>query len=389
MQIFYFAGGGEADELRDLEDRIRRRFPSLEKVERLEELRQRPRKNGGNGEAEPSIVVLPVLAAGSALDRLIALAEQEHGGFFFIFVSPDISATDYKRLVRNRSADWASLRDAPREIEEIVSRVARVEAPLEVAASTKPAIAAFMPAGGGVGNTTLAIEAAIQLKALRQMRHRRVCLVDLDLQTSHVCDYLDMEPRLQMREIIEQPERLDSQLFDLFVSRHASGIDVLASPRTSDDADASAVAALDALFSMIAQRYEVVIVDLPPHWSIWTRQILSVCNLLVVSGFNTVPGLRQVADTLRSARSLDPAPQKIVVALNRCEPKFPGKIARAQHIRKILPDETVVTVREDRAAAIDAVNTGVPVSVGSPSSRIAKDVKGLSTLIADLSSVQA
>ena len=67
-------------------------------------------------------------------------------------------------------------------------------------------------------------------------RGRRICLLDLDLQTSHLCDHLDIEPRLQIQEILENPDRLDAQLFDLFVSRHAaSGIDVLASPRSRGD----------------------------------------------------------------------------------------------------------------------------------------------------------
>ena len=43
---------------------------------------------------------------------------------------------------------------------------------------------------GGVGNSTLAIETGIQLKAAKRTRGRRICLVDLDFQNSHVCDYL-------------------------------------------------------------------------------------------------------------------------------------------------------------------------------------------------------
>lgn len=389
MQIFFFAGGGEADELKDLEDRIRRRFPALEKVQKLEELRQGMKRDENPTQAEPLFVVLPVLAAGATLDRLIAIAEQEHGDFFFIFVSREISATDYKRLVRNGGADWASVQDAPREIEEIVSRKTGGRSGTALSGSVKPVIVAFLPSAGGVGNTTLALEAAVQLKSGKKMRQRRICLVDLDLQTSHICDYLDIEPRLQMSEISAQPDRLDDQLFDQFVSRHSSGIDILASPRSTNEVNTSSVAALDALFSIIAQRYELVIVDLPPQWSTWTRQILSVCDLLVVSGVNTVPGLRQTGHTLRAAKSLEPAPKKIVVALNRCEPQFPGKIARAQHIRKILPDETVVTVREDRGAAIHAVNTGVPISLGSSSSKITKDVKALAELLAGAGTVEA
>ena len=37
-------------------------------------------------------------------------------------------------------------------------------------------------------------------------------MVDLDFQTSHLCDYLDSEPRLQIDELSNAPERLDDQL---------------------------------------------------------------------------------------------------------------------------------------------------------------------------------
>jgi hypothetical protein len=58
-----------------------------------------------------------------------------------------------------------------------------------------------------------------------------------------------------------------------------------------------------------------------------------------------------------------------------------GRVARAQHIKRILPDETVLTVREDAAAAIHGVNTGIPITVGSPSSKINKDIHALAALL--------
>ena len=185
-------------------------------------------------------------------------------------------------------------------------------------------------------------ETAIQLKLDKQTRDRRICLLDLDLQASHVCDYLDIEPRLQLSEIIDNPQRLDWQLFDLFVSHHSSGVDVIASPRNRRNPVEPTIAALDALFGMIASRYDILIVDFPPHWAEWTRQILSVCDLAVVTGLNTVPGLRQVSDALGAVRSVEPIPPKIVVGLNRCEPKLLGGVARSQHIERLLGGETVL-----------------------------------------------
>jgi pilus assembly protein CpaE len=384
MQIYFFTAGVDSDELNELESRIRGRLPALQKLTKLEEVTKRLTEQAAAPGQEPAFIIFPVLTTTTSFERLVSIAERTQRGIFFIFVSREISATDYKRLVRSGGADWVSLKGAPQEVEDIIARASRVDAAPAGVGSTKPTIAVFLPSSGGVGNTTLALETAVQFKLDKQTRHRRVCLLDLDLQTSHACDYLDIEPRLQMREIVDTPERLDAQLFDLFVSHHSTGLDVLASPRGRQNPVELQMAALDALFGMIASRYDTLIIDLPPQWSAWTRQIVSVGNLAVVSGLNTVPGLRQIADTLQDVRSVEPVPAKIVVALNRCESRLLGGVARAQHIQKILGNETVLTVREDTAAATHALNTGIPLAISHASSKITKDIRALRAILAEV-----
>src|SRR5262245_40978322 len=168
----------------------------------------------------------------------------------------------------------------------------------------RPATVPFVPSAGGVGNATLAIETAVQIKRANRTRSRRVCLLDLDLQASHVCDYLDIEPRFHIEEIVNNPDRLDAQLFDLFVSRHsASGVDVLAMPRNRRALVEVNMAALDALFRFISEQYDLVIINVPPAWFDSTDQILAVSDLAIVTGLNSVPGLRQIAETLKEIKS--------------------------------------------------------------------------------------
>jgi pilus assembly protein CpaE len=377
MQIYYFTAGAESDELNDLETRVKGRLPAIRKLTKLEEVTKRIAEQANSPERENAYIVFPILTV-SSFDRVVSIADQAQRGVFFIFVSKEISASDYKRLVRSGGADWVSLQDAPQEIEDIVLRASRAE--LAESQGAKPVIMAFVSSSGGVGNSTLALETAVQLKADKQLRQRRVCLLDLDMQTSHVCDYLDIEARLKLAEIAENPERLDEQLFQLFVSHHPSGIDVLASPRSRQDSAPLTMAALDPLFGMIAANYDILIVDLPTQWASWTRQVLAVCNIAVVSGLNTVPGLRLVADTLAAVRAVQPLPVKIVVALNRCETRLFGGVARGDHISRILRNETVLTIRADSGVATHANNTGIPVSLASPSSKIAKDIRALAAL---------
>jgi pilus assembly protein CpaE len=244
---------------------------------------------------------------------------------------------------------------------------------------------AFVPSSGGVGNATLAIETAVQIKRAKQTRGWRVCLLDLDLQASHICDYLDIEPRFHIEEIVQNPDRLDAQLFDLFVSRHvASGVDVLATPRNRRASIALNMAALDALFRFISEQYDLVIVNVPPTWFDWTDQILAVCDLTIVTGLNNVPGLRQIAETLQEVKSVERVPPHIVVVLNRCESGLVGGIARRRHVNRVLGNQTVVYVREDTAAANHSLNTGVPVSITSRTSKITKDVRALTSLVSGL-----
>ena len=317
---------------------------------------------------------------------MVNIAEQEHSGIFFIFVSREISASDYKRLVRGGRSDWVSMEGAPQEIADIIFRTTPKEARSGRDEEVRPAIVVLVPSSGGVGNATLAIETAVQVKRAKQTRSRRVCLLDLDLQASHICDYLDIEPRFRIEEIIQNPDRLDAQLFDLFVSRHAaSGVDVLATPRNRRASVELNMAALDALFRFISEQYDLVIVNVPSAWFDWTDQILAVCDLAIVTGLNNVPSLRQIAETLQAVKNAERVPPQIVVVLNRCESGLVGGIARRGHVSRALGSQTVVYVREDAAAANHSLNTGVPISMTSPSSKITKDIRALASLVSGLS----
>jgi len=384
MQIYFFTAGTDSSELNELESRIRSTVPSLQKLANLNEVTRGRAQNAASANPDQIYIIFPVLA-NTSFDRIANIAEREHRAIFFIFISKEISASDYKRLVRSGRADWVSIEGAPQEILDIISRASGKEVGSGRDERVRPAIVAFVPSSGGVGNATLAIETAVQIKRNKQTRSWRVCLLDLDLQASHICDYLDIEPRFHVEEIVDNPDRLDAQLFGLFVSRHAaSGVEVLAMPRNRRVSIELNMVALDALFRRISEEYDLVIVNVPPAWFDWTDQILAVSDLAIVTGLNNVPGLRQIAETLQEVKSAERVPPQIVVVLNRCESGLVGGIARRRHANLALGNQTVVYVREDAAAANHSLNTGVPISMTSRSSKITKDVRALASLVSGL-----
>jgi hypothetical protein len=227
MQIFFFNASADFSQSNDLERRIRTKLPDVQRISRMEEVTKALPKTAGGDGAFACILFPVVLNSSESVDRMLSVATEYRDTLFFIFISDDIPASDYKRLVQSGGADWASTRGAPEEIADILSRIGKAipesaEAPL----TAEPVMVAFVPSAGGVGNSTLAIEVGIQIKTGKRTRDRRVCLLDLDFQNSHVCDYLDIEPRMQIRKL-PATRAAGRALFELFVTHHGSGLDVL------------------------------------------------------------------------------------------------------------------------------------------------------------------
>jgi len=381
MPIYLINAHADAEKTVPLEQKIRGLLPEIIKTKNLENIT--PAISSGNTELVHVIFLAPSNDA-TYVDLLVRTAENYRQRVFFILVSDEISGSDYKRLVRSGGADWVSANAPAQEILDIiVQQPAGSEA--AVTGKARPILVSFVPSAGGVGNSTLAIEAAIQMRRGKATANRRVCLVDLDFQTSHVCDYLDIEPRLHIEEISANPGRLDNQLFEVFVSHHSSGLDVFASPRSKFDTCGLDFAALDGLFGLISTRYDLIMIDFPVNWYSWTPKIIAASSGIIVSGVNSIPGLRQIAGALTTLRATTDLFGEIRVAINNCERGLFGQVARRQHVESVLPGEQIFYVRND-PAALESINTGMPMALSHPRRGISKDIAKMTAFCSGLTS---
>jgi pilus assembly protein CpaE len=329
---------------------------------------------------DPSIVLLRLPKNDQPyFDEVVEFADRHKDELFLILIGEEISASNYKRLIRTHGADWASLGSNLDEVNDIIAQ--RRARDLNGGSATRqgrnrPVTIAFVPAAGGVGNTTLIVETAACLVTNRDARRRAVCLVDLDFQSSHICDHLDSEPRLQIAELSRAPDRLDDRLFESFRTRHASGIDIFAAPRSKFPADELNLNALDALFDMIARRYNTIFIDCPAAWFPWTDQVIAASDGAVVTGINTIPCLRQVGETLAAVRSAGSTALHVGVAINRCDRTMFGSIARRKHVEMVLRDEDLFFIA-NRLEAAESVNMGIPMMLGASAAKLRKDFASL------------
>jgi pilus assembly protein CpaE len=177
-----------------------------------------------------------------------------------------------------------------------------------------------------------------------------------------VCDYLDIDARLQLHDILDRPERLDEQLFDLFVSRHSSGLEVFAAPRSKLNPCDVDPDALDPLLEMILAKYDLVMLDLPVTWYSWTRPTIENSDAVVLTGVNTVPCLRQMRATLDEVLKAKSSTAQTAIVMNRVSRRLIGGVERRGHVEAVFPGETIFYIGENRRA-VDRVNTGTPAAL--------------------------
>src|SRR3974390_3251136 len=347
------------DQTEAIEAKLKSIVPDFRKIGKIEDIVAEIR-----GKVDTKIFVIfvsPDLAS-DGIDKIIYIANRYRHRVFFILVSNEISGTDYKRLMRSGGADWVAAKGSLQEIPELIYKQ-NLPATTSAQQVTHPTIVSFLPSMGGVGNTTIALEVALGVKLAKETRSWKICYIDLDFQTSHVCDYLDIEARLQINDILDRPERLDEQLFELFVSHHKSGLDVIAAPRSKLNPCDVDTAVLDPLLEMILEKYDYIVLDLPVPWFSWTVPILENSDAVILPGINTIPCLRQMKATLDEVVKTKAMSSQVLILMNRINRGLLRRVQRRGHIDRVFPNENILYVDED-PHAIERVNTGTPAALG-------------------------
>jgi pilus assembly protein CpaE len=235
-------------------------------------------------------------------------------------------------------------------------------------------ILSFLAATGGVGATTLAIESAMLL--LRDSKEPdTTCLVDLDFQSSTCADYLDLEPRLDLREIDAHAERLDLQLLEVMLSRHKSGLALVAAKGRPAEAAAIDTAFILRLLDLVSSRFENVVIDLPRSWTGWTDQVLLGSSHVFVVTDMTVPGLRFARrwSSAISGRLADVRPRVIV---NRFEQQMLfGTGLRRADVERALEGFLEGTVSNNYKLVREAIDRGLPLEEIKAGSNVSTDLR--------------
>jgi pilus assembly protein CpaE len=290
-----------------------------------------------------------------------------------VVVTQAFDAEVARRLLQMRVADFLVKPMQPVELVRTCARVARPTA----TDTTEAQIYTFLPAVGGAGVTTLAIQTALLLLNSGSRGRPSTCLVDLDFQHGACADYLDLEPRLDLKEIEPRPERLDRQLLEIMLSHHASGLAVIAAPNRPAEMRSFDPDMVTRLLDLVSSNFDYVVIDMPRTWFSWTDSVLLGSNKLFIVSEMTVPGLRHAKGLVAAIRERlgeGPKPQVIV---NRFEQRLFAPGLKKHDIEQALGDDFAAVVPNYYRLVREAIDRGVPLDEVKPGNKITAQLKKL------------
>jgi pilus assembly protein CpaE len=290
-----------------------------------------------------------------------------------VVVTQSFDAEVARSLLQMRVADFLVKPVQPIELVRTCARVAR-----SAVAETKEAqIYTFIPAVGGAGVTTLAIQTALLLLNSGQRVRPTVCLVDLDFQHGACADYLDIEPRLDLKEIEPRPERLDRQLLEIMLSHHASGLEVIAAPNRPAEMRSFDPDMVTRLLDLVSSHFDYVVIDMPRTWFSWTDSVLLGSNRTFIVSEMTVPSIRQAKALVAAIRErLGDGPQPRVV-VNRFEQRMFDPGLKKTDIEQALGADFAGTIPNNYRLVREAIDRGVPLDEVKAGNNISTQLKKL------------
>ena len=108
------------------------------------------------------------------------------------------------------------------------------------------------------GTTTLAVNSAIEIARLSK---RPTLIIDLHQFLGEVALFLGVRPRFTVIDAIDNIHRLDAEFLRELVTKHKTGLDILAGGDQIDRPGLHDVPAMEQLLQILGRSYDFIIVD--------------------------------------------------------------------------------------------------------------------------------
>ena len=312
------------------------------------------------GAVTPDVVLVDIRYDATAG---MATIERVRGGFGQAAVFAIASATEPELILQAMRAGANEFFTWPPPQETFYGAIRRTAARRDASQGSRPASStlAFFGAKGGAGTTTLAVNCAVELARLTK---RATCIIDLKRGLGEVALFLGIRPRFTLLDAIDNLHRLDRAFLRELVTKHKSGVDLIAGSENFDRPGAGDAGALEELFPVLARNYEYIVVDAGSDINVCSQAGLYAADTLFLVANPDVACVRNAQRLIDRVRQLGACGERVRLLMNRAAEPFP---IPPRQIEAAVGHPIHHTFPSDYAIVSTALNSGVPLALSGDS----------------------
>jgi pilus assembly protein CpaE len=233
-------------------------------------------------------------------------------------------------------------------------------------------ITLFSPKGG-VGVTTIALNLAVNI---HELTNQPTILVDLDLNAGDVTTFLNLKAAYTMSDVTANIGKLDKSFLQGVITRHESGIYVLADPQKVEEAVSISAADVKKVLGLLRTMFKYIILDTEPAFNERTRTAIEMSNLLFMIFIMSLPGIRNMQRYLNYLDNTGKVKEKIRLIVNR---RLKKDEIKAEDAEKVLERPLFWSVPNDYDTVMACLNKGVTISKFDPKSKLNISIRDLAS----------
>jgi pilus assembly protein CpaE len=335
----------------------------------------------------PGLDVLFMAVDGAApeeIERAVRQCKLNPAAPQTVFVLRNADLSNTRALLQSGAIDVLPAPVGETALALCLERIVARGKPMREASRPVGQLVAVLKAGGGVGATSLAVQAGIMAAG----GAGGVCFADLDLQFGSAALYLDMAEALTVSDCLAVGEVLGDTQFATALAAHKSGMRLLAAPRDVTALDALAPQLTDSLLTALRRDFRLTIADLPPVWTAWTYRALQTAVRIVLVTRLSVPHVHLVRRQLNllALQKLDMVPLTLVCNAVNGDRQNMLSIRAAE---RAMGRPFDIVIPEDTRVMEAACNQGLDITAVKRGTKLEKAIAMLAEVMtADASAMQ-
>jgi Flp pilus assembly CpaE family ATPase len=186
--------------------------------------------------------------------------------------------------------------------------------------------------------------------------------------------HLDIQPEYSIENLISYNHELDVRVVEQALTRVTDNLFVLAGPRRPISTSAQVSERMATILDYLRHLGSMIVLDIPCTFDDLYFELLHRADRVVLVGQQSIPSIRSVQLVLDSLGRKE-SRNKYQLVLNRYEPDREG--FTAPDLEKLLRLPKVLTLANDPARVMAALNQGKPLRLASPRSPVLRDMETL------------